>query len=165
MSIIPYIPTSDPSLLTPPPPSPFLSGTLDEDLTDFAKDASLLAALSNDTSDLKSYTTASTSDLAVSEHKCVTDYLGKTTEINSLQDTLQDADGILRSLQEMLLGFKADLGGISGDIKHLQTSSLSMSRKLTNRASVAVMLTEYLRNTVVSPAVADYVMRGEVDER
>lgn len=33
---------------------------------------------------------------------------------------IQGCDAILARMQEMLLGFQADLGGISDEIKHLQ---------------------------------------------
>lgn len=35
---------------------------------------------------------------------------------------IQGCDAILARMQEMLLGFQADLGGISDEIKHLQVS-------------------------------------------
>ena len=65
----------------------------------------------------------------------------------------------------MLLGFKADLSGISTDIKHLQTSSLSMSLKLSNRHALDTLLTNYLTNIVISPSVARCIQSGPVDAR
>lgn len=35
---------------------------------------------------------------------------------------IQGCDAILARMQEMLLGFQADLGGISDEIKHLQVN-------------------------------------------
>lgn len=37
---------------------------------------------------------------------------------------IQGCDAILARMQEMLLGFQADLGGISDEIKHLQVQKL-----------------------------------------
>lgn len=39
--------------------------------------------------------------------------------MNSVEQ-IQGCDAILARMQEMLLGFQADLGGISDEIKHLQ---------------------------------------------
>lgn len=36
---------------------------------------------------------------------------------------IQGCDAILARMQEMLLGFQADLGGISDEIKHLQVQN------------------------------------------
>lgn len=38
---------------------------------------------------------------------------------------IQGCDAILARMQEMLLGFQADLGGISDEIKHLQVHNSS----------------------------------------
>lgn len=49
---------------------------------------------------------------------------------------IQGCDAILARMQEMLLGFQADLGGISDEIKHLQvqkdTKLLMSSRPLVH---------------------------------
>lgn len=37
---------------------------------------------------------------------------------------IQGCDAILARMQEMLLGFQADLGGISDEIKHLQVHTV-----------------------------------------
>jgi hypothetical protein len=53
----------------------------------------------------------------------------------SQQETSQEldhCDGILRGLQEMLLGFQADLGGLSGDIRQLQQTSKRLGVQLQN---------------------------------
>ncbi|GMI23969.1 hypothetical protein TeGR_g2604, partial [Tetraparma gracilis] len=104
-------------------------------------------------------------DLAATERGCVGRYLAERGEIEALQGELGCADAVLGELQELLGGFRADLSGISADIRQLQTSSLSMSRKLGNRAALDRLLTGYLDEAVVSPAVAEAVLRGGVDER
>ena len=50
-----------------------------------------------------------------------------------MQGSIDDCDVTLSSMQEMLLGFQADLGGISDEIKSLQEESMSMNVKLRNR--------------------------------
>ena len=44
--------------------------------------------------------------------------LSRRLRVNIVQ--IQGCDAILARMQEMLLGFQADLGGISDEIKHLQ---------------------------------------------
>ena len=48
---------------------------------------------------------------------------------------IQGCDAILARMQEMLLGFQADLGGISDEIKHLQVYNSSAC----GRSSLAVL--------------------------
>lgn len=49
--------------------------------------------------------------------------LSRHPPINIAQ--IQGCDAILARMQEMLLGFQADLGGISDEIKHLQVHDSS----------------------------------------
>lgn len=49
--------------------------------------------------------------------------LSRRPPINLVQ--IQGCDAILARMQEMLLGFQADLGGISDEIKHLQVHDSS----------------------------------------
>ena len=57
----------------------------------------------------------------------------KGDDLSALQGSIDDCDVTLSSMQEMLLGFQADLGGISEEIKSLQEESMSMNVKLRNR--------------------------------
>lgn len=48
---------------------------------------------------------------------------------------IQGCDAILARMQEMLLGFQADLGGISDEIKHLQ---VELMRTIGDNANLSL---------------------------
>ena len=52
-------------------------------------------------------------------------------------------------LQEMLLGFQADLGGISSEIRHLQEESVTLDIKLRNRRGVEKRLNDFLKQVLL----------------
>jgi vacuolar protein sorting-associated protein 52 len=60
-------------------------------------------------------------------------YMENSQQVLDLHKQMQDCDAVLARMQEMLLGFQADLGGISEEIKYLQDESLSMSICLKNK--------------------------------
>lgn len=77
---------------------------------------------------------------------------------------MQECDAVLSRMQEMLLGFQADLGGISEEIKHLQDESLSMSIRLKNRRSAEEKLHKFLNNCNISPDLASNVINNEIND-
>lgn len=78
---------------------------------------------------------------------------------------MDECDLILASLQEMLLGFQADLGGLSGDIKNLQEQSRSLGCKLQNRKHAENQLRTYLQKIIVPPTLADIICSGNVEPK
>ena len=67
-------------------------------------------------------------------------------------------------MQEMLLGFQADLGGISDEIKHLQSESLSLNVKLRNRRTVEDGLRDFLEHIVMPPDMVESICSAEVND-
>jgi len=56
-------------------------------------------------------------------------------------------------MENMLLGFQADLGSISSEILYLQRKSVSMSQNLHNRQAVRAPLSEFIDDMAVSEAL------------
>ena len=81
-----------------------------------------------------------------------------------LNRELDVCQSILDSLQEMLLGFSADLDGLSGDIQTLQNQSLSMSMQLDNRRKAERALTSFLEKVVIPPNMANAIIYDDVDD-
>ena len=65
----------------------------------------------------------------------------------------------------MLLGFQADLGGISEEIKYLQDESLSMSICLKNKKAAEEKLRYFLENASISGDMANSIVNGPVNEQ
>ena len=53
-------------------------------------------------------------------------------------------------MENMLLGFKADLGNISSEIISLQKKSIEMSQSLNNRQSIRGHLSQFIDDISVS---------------
>jgi len=77
---------------------------------------------------------------------------------------MDTCDLILASLQEMLLGFQADLGGLSGDIKSLQEQSRTMGYKLQNRKDAEDQLKNFLMRIIVPPSLASMICSGNMGQ-
>ncbi|CBN77348.1 conserved unknown protein [Ectocarpus siliculosus] len=92
---------------------------IDEDLEQFQQDDIVREAL-RDGVDLRGYARDIDLELREVEHNSVEGYKVQSAEVLSLHQQIQGCDAILARMQEMLLGFQADLGGISDEIKHLQ---------------------------------------------
>ena len=114
-----------------------------EDLERFAEDTFIQAALGQGV-DLRGYSRQIEQDLREVEVESVRDYVAQSEQLVDLHNQMQSCDAILKRMQEMLLGFQADLVGISDEIKHLQEESLSMNVKLRNRRAVESGLKGFL---------------------
>ena len=138
---------------------------LSSDLAQFLSNPSLQAALADGSLDLASYSSTVEQELHELESQCISVYRKKSTEIANLRDELEACDAVLGALQEMLLGFQADLGGLSGDIRSLQDKSRSLGIQLRNRRRAEEGLREFLQHIVISPNLAQTICRGPVNEQ
>jgi hypothetical protein len=136
---------------------------LSQDLAQFLSNPSLKAALADGSLDLTSYSSTVEQELSQLESQCIEAYRNKTTEVASLCSELEHADGILLGLQELLLGFQADLGGLSGDIRQLQETSKRLGIHLQNRKSAAMGLRAFLGRIILSPSLVEAIGKGPVN--
>ena len=141
----------------------FSEEQLSKDLAQFLSNPSLKAALADGSLDLASYSSTVEDELADLETRCIEAYKSKATEIASLCKELDTCDGILLGLQEMLLGFQADLGGLSGDIRQLQETSKRLGIQLHNRKAAALGLRHFLGHIVLSPNLCNTITKGQVN--
>ncbi|CAM9364292.1 unnamed protein product [Chrysoparadoxa australica] len=140
-----------------------VSSSLDEDLERFQQDDFMQQALSQGV-DLRGYARDVERELREVEMESVREYLLQSGSLMELHDEIQGCDAILARMQEMLLGFQADLGGISDEIKHLQDESISMNIKLKNRKAAEQRLSLYLENVVVPGSLAGAICGGTMNE-
>ena len=94
----------------------------------------------------------------------VRQYVSNSEEVGELHKQMQDCDSVLARMQEMLLGFQVDLGGISEEIKFLQDESQSMSVRLKNRRAVEQRLRVFLDNCNIAPEHGEAILRAPVNE-
>ena len=119
-------------VLLTPPPEEINFDEIGDDLLAFEEDDMVHQALHRGV-DLRKYGAELEKELRVAEMDSVSQYVENNQQVVDLHKQMQECDAVLARMQEMLLGFQADLGGISEEIKHLQDESLSMSIRLRNR--------------------------------
>ena len=138
---------------------------LSTDLAQFLANPSLRAALADGSLDLASYSTQVEDELAVLEAACIQIYRDHQAvgTITALTRHLQECQAVLAALQEMLLGFQADLGGLSGEIRQLQAKSRTLDVQLKNRKQAEGGLRDFLQHVVVAPALAHTITTGRVN--
>ena len=137
---------------------------LEEDMAEFHKDEIVEAAL-NKGVDLKKYYVDLERNLKVAEADCVSQYVDNSDKVADLHRNIQTCDGTLSRIEEMLLRFQGDLGGISEEIKHLQNESVSMNVRLKNRKAVEELLKYFIENAVLSPDDADAINHKPINEQ
>jgi len=135
-----------------------------EDLLAFQEDEMVQQALHRGV-DLKKYGADLEKDLRKAENDSVLQYVENSQQVIDLHRQMQECDGVLARMQEMLLGFQADLSGISEEIKHLQDESLSMSIRLKNRRAAEEKLHKFLENSSLSPELAASIVGPDVTEQ
>jgi hypothetical protein len=159
---------------------------IDEDLASFQEDEIVQSALHRGV-DLRKYGKELERDLRqvgnggclsyhtlISDLKCgncgqaemesVSQYVENSEQVIDLHRKMQECDGVLARMEEMLHGFQADLGEISSEIKHLQDDSLSMSIRLKNRRASEAMLNVFLEKSTILPFVATAIVSVNISD-
>ncbi|CAH0482526.1 unnamed protein product [Peronospora belbahrii] len=136
---------------------------LDDYLELFQQDGVIKEAISKGV-DLREYAQQIDEELRAAEAASIAQYVIKSADIVELHDEVQDCDNLLAKMQEMLLGFQADLGSISDEIRYLQDESIGMNIKLKNRRETEEKLQMYLDQVVVAPSLIKKIDEGEMNE-
>jgi len=136
---------------------------LSYDLALFLSNPKLRQGLADGSLDLASYSSTIESELLSLEKDCIDIYRSNSQTISSLHVEMDECDSVLASLQEMLLGFQADLGGLSGDIKALQEQSRTLGVQLRNRRDAEMGLRRFLEKIIIPPMVAHVICTGDID--
>ena len=139
------------------------TSNLSADLALFLSHPSLRAALADGSLDLQSYADTVQNERNVLEAQCIAAYRDHAEDMAALEEDVTHSQHVLAAVKEMLLGFQADLGGLSGDIRELQEKSKTLDIQLTNRRAAEGSLRGYLQRIVVAPAVAQAILTGPVN--
>jgi len=135
---------------------------LSTDLSLFLSDPNITKSLADGSLDLISYSSIIESELSQLEADCISIYQDHSSSISALHSEIEACDVVLSSLQEMLLGFQADLGGLSNDIRTLQDQSHALETQLRNRKLTEKGLRLFLEKIVVSPKLANVICNNDV---
>ena len=137
--------------------------SLADDLAEFSGDPLVVQALKRGV-DLMKYSEELDKDLKAAEMACVTQYVDNSEQVSELHSQIQECDAVLSRMQDMLLGFQGDLSGISGEIKHLQNESLSMSVRLRNKRAIEEKLNSFVSQAVISPDIIECILSPQVTD-
>uniref|UniRef100_M4B2I0 Vacuolar protein sorting-associated protein 52 A n=1 Tax=Hyaloperonospora arabidopsidis (strain Emoy2) TaxID=559515 RepID=M4B2I0_HYAAE len=136
---------------------------LDDCLELFQQDSALQEALSQG-KDLRMYAQEIENEFRIAEAASIAQYVVQAADLVELHDEVQSCDNLLAKMQEMLLGFQVDLGGISDEIRQLQDESMDMNVKLTNRQATEEKLQLYLDQVALTPSLIKTIHEEEVNE-
>lgn len=136
---------------------------LDDYLELFQQDGVIKEALAKGV-DLRQYARQMDQELRAAEAESVAQYVLRAEDIVALHDEVQQCDNVLARMQEMLLGFQADLGGISDEIRHLQDESIGMNVRLRNRRAAEEQLQRYLENVALAPSLVAAIDDADVND-
>ncbi|CCI49287.1 unnamed protein product [Albugo candida] len=136
---------------------------LDDYLELFQQDDVIKEALLHGV-DLRKYADQIDNELRDAEIESVSQFVMKSSDIVELHNQVQGCDDILARMQEILLGFQADLGGISDEIRTLQEESVGMNLQLKNRQETENRLNDYLDRVVMTPSLVRSIDEAEINE-
>ncbi|GBG28568.1 Vacuolar protein sorting-associated protein 52-like [Hondaea fermentalgiana] len=137
--------------------------TIEEDLARFQEDEVVRDALARGV-DLRSYSRQIDGDLRALQSSSIPEFVIEAPVSAELYRELTACDEALAGMENVLLGFQADLGGISDEIRHLQDESLLMSVKLKNRRAAEEDFCRVLENLIVPETLIVGICQGEVNE-
>ena len=136
---------------------------IDDDLDNLENDELVQQALHRGV-DLKKYARELEKDLRAAENESILQYVENNQQVVDLHKQMQDCDAVLARMQDMLLGFQADLGGISEEIKHLQDESMSMSVRLKNRKAAEDMLSDFIDRSSLPIELIEAIASSDVND-
>ena len=157
----------------PPPPDARAPTTFEGDAMDAAsfgrdlerlKSDEFVAAALDRGVNLSDYKSQIDRELREVELDSVREYVAQSEQVVELHQRLQRCDEVLARTQETLLGFQADLGGISDEIRDLQNQSLKMGVQLRNRRAAESRVSAFLERLVLPPGAARHLCDGEVGD-
>lgn len=114
--------------------------------------------------DLREYASQIRVDLRVEETLALEQYAREAQKMAHLYSQITSCDGILRSMEQMLSCFQANLSNISSEIDYLQEASTTMSQKLKNRQEVSKDLQNIVEQLVVPELMIRTILETPVQE-
>uniref|UniRef100_A0A915N0W7 Vacuolar protein sorting-associated protein 52 homolog n=1 Tax=Meloidogyne javanica TaxID=6303 RepID=A0A915N0W7_MELJA len=93
----------------------------------------------------------------------VEDCINNGDKIADLANEIEQCDGILEGMENMLVNFLGDLGKISGDMKHLKEQSIEINQQLNNHQRVRAELSQFVDDMVVPHSMIKIITEKDVN--
>ncbi|KAI9789190.1 MAG: hypothetical protein M1816_006324 [Peltula sp. TS41687] len=99
------------------------------------------------------------------ESTALEQYQTKRGAFEELHESINACDDVLKSVEQYLANFQADLGVVSAEIEHLQSRSMKINTRLDNRVAVEKLLGPAVEELSISPAIVKKIYEGPVDSQ
>lgn len=115
--------------------------------------------------DLRVYSAQVEKELKEVESDLVTDYIQQSPNIAKLHGQINECDGILERLEDILCTFQADLGNICQEILTLQEESVSLSIRLKNKQFIRQELSSFIDEIIIPEDVITHIIDTPASEK
>jgi hypothetical protein len=157
--------TTQPTTTLPPPivipDTTYDFSSLEHDLLELRKDPNAAHALDSG-ADLTSYNNNVSRELAILVEQSIPEFIREAPETKALHSDIEACDNVLASIEQILLEFQRNLGGISDEIRHLQEGSTEMGIKLRNRRALEIRVRAFLERITVSEGLVRSICDDDV---
>lgn len=85
-------------------------------------------------------------------------------KISELSKHIEQCDGVLTGIEEVLGGFRGRLAELNRDISEIQAHSCEMQARLAKRLEVHKLLTRTVEQLTIAPENIKVLLRGRVDD-
>eukprot|EP01100_Stratorugosa_tubuloviscum_P008663 TRINITY_DN3601_c0_g1_i3.p1 TRINITY_DN3601_c0_g1~~TRINITY_DN3601_c0_g1_i3.p1 ORF type:complete len:694 (+),score=255.39 TRINITY_DN3601_c0_g1_i3:44-2125(+) len=137
---------------------------IDNLMSTFQSDSRIKESLQTVTN-LKEYQNSLDLQLREVQRESVEDYMRVFDDLQNLQIEIDDCDGILSKMEDLLTKFQSNLGNIGQEIKSLQDQSSSLSLKLQNRKVVGEKVSKFIDDILIPPKLIKLLCEEEVNEK
>ncbi|KAK4554033.1 Vacuolar protein sorting-associated protein 52 [Recurvomyces mirabilis] len=94
----------------------------------------------------------------------IEDFESEKSKFEDLHKSILACDEVLKSVENYLTSFRADLAAVSSEIEHLQDRSTQLNNKLENRKAVEKVLGPEVEAFAIPPAIVRKIVEGVVDD-
>jgi vacuolar protein sorting-associated protein 52 len=123
-----------------------------------------LRAVCEQESDLAAYAEKQAIALEEAEREAIDAYLAEEDTVARLYDEMGRCDETLGQLEDLLLRFQVDIGGIGAEIRDLQNECLSHQIKLDNRKRLESELGQFIDGINVAGSLSHALLHDAVDD-
>ncbi|KAJ9086450.1 Vacuolar protein sorting-associated protein 52 [Entomophthora muscae] len=112
--------------------------------------------------DLRAYTEEAQKELLEAEEALINDFNDQLPAILELSKQVEQCDGVLAAMEQVLGGFRGRLRELNQDISEIQAQSREMQIKLAKRLEVHRLLTRTIDQLAISPENIRIILEGHI---
>lgn len=116
--------------------------------------------------DLKTYSLKIKDELKKLENEIsITDYFAVNQDVAFLYQSLEESNGVLDKIEDIIDGFQKKLGEIAENVSRLQDKSHNYTVQLENRRALEKDINIFLESVMISPDLIERLLKtDEIDK-